>query len=43
MKWAGHVALRTEMRNSHKVFVGKPEGKWTFRRPRRRWKENIKR
>jgi hypothetical protein len=26
MRWAGHVACM-EMRNEHKVVVGKPEGK----------------
>ena len=25
----------------HKVFVGKPEGKRPFGRPRRRWEDNI--
>ena len=26
----------------HRVLVGKPEGKTTLRRPRRRWEDNIK-
>ena len=26
----------------YRVFVGKPEGKRTLRRPRRRWKDNVK-
>jgi hypothetical protein len=26
----------------HRVLVGKPEGKRSLRRPRRRWKENTK-
>ena len=26
----------------HRVVVGKPEGKRTFGRPRRRWEDNIK-
>jgi len=26
----------------HRVLVGKPEGKRTLGRPRRRWKDNIK-
>ena len=26
----------------HKVLVGKPEGKRTLGRPRRRWEDNIK-
>jgi hypothetical protein len=29
MRLAGHVALMREMRNSHKIFVGKAEGKIT--------------
>jgi hypothetical protein len=24
------------------MLVGKPEGKWPLRRPRRRWEDNIK-
>jgi hypothetical protein len=31
-----------EMRNAYKILVGKPEGKRPLRRPRRRWKDNIK-
>jgi ribosome biogenesis protein Nip4 len=27
----------------HRVLVGKPEGKRTLGRPRRRWEDNIKR
>ena len=30
------------MRGVHKVLVGKPEGKRTLGRPRRRWDDNIK-
>ena len=26
----------------HRVLVGKPEGKWSLGRPRRRWEDNIK-
>jgi hypothetical protein len=36
MKWAGNVTRMGEMRNVHKVFAGKPEGKtplgWSRRR-----------
>jgi hypothetical protein len=42
MRWAGHVAQTGEMRNEHKVFVGKPEGKRPHKRPRRRWEDNVK-
>jgi hypothetical protein len=41
MRWAGHVA-RMEYRGVHKVLVGKPEGKRSLGRPRRRWEDNIK-
>jgi hypothetical protein len=36
-RWTGHVARMGEMRNSYKIFVGKPEG-----RPRRRWEDNTR-
>ena len=42
MRWAGHVACMGEKRGAYRVLVGKPEGKRTLRRPRRRWKDNIK-
>jgi len=31
-----------ERRDVHRVLVGKPERKRPFRRPRRRWEDNIK-
>jgi hypothetical protein len=31
-----------EERGVHRVLVGKPDGKTPFRRPRRRWEDNIK-
>jgi len=31
-----------EMRNVHRILVGKPEGKRLLGRPRRRWEDNIK-
>jgi hypothetical protein len=36
MTWAGHVAGMGEKR------VGKPEGKRTLGRPRRKWVDNIR-
>jgi hypothetical protein len=42
MRWAGHVARVGEERAVHRVLVGKPEGKRTLGRPRRRWEDNIK-
>ena len=42
MRWAGHVARMGEDGVVHSVLVGKPEGKRSLRRPRRRWEDNIK-
>jgi len=38
---AGHVACMGEMVNAYHMLVGKPEGKVTFARPRRRWEVGI--
>jgi hypothetical protein len=38
IKWAG----RREMRNAHKILVGRPKVKRPLGRPRRIWKDNIK-
>jgi hypothetical protein len=37
-----HVARMAEKRNAYKILVGKPEGKRSLGRPRRRWVNNIK-
>jgi hypothetical protein len=42
MRWAGHVARMGEGRGVYRVLVGKPEGKRSLGRPRRRWEDNIK-
>jgi hypothetical protein len=42
MRWAGHVACLGETRDVYRVLVGKPEGKRSLVRPRRRWEDNIK-
>jgi hypothetical protein len=42
MRWAGHVARMGEDRKVYKVLVGKPEGKKTLGRPRRRWEDGIR-
>jgi hypothetical protein len=42
MSWAGHVTCMREMRNAYNILAGIYEGKRPFRRPRRRWKDNIK-
>jgi hypothetical protein len=31
-----------ENRNAHRILVGKPNGKISLGRPRRRWDDNIK-
>jgi hypothetical protein len=43
MKWAGHVLIVEETRNSHRVLVGgKPEVRRLLGRTKRRWEDNIK-
>jgi hypothetical protein len=42
MRWAGHVARIGEGRGVYRVLVGRPEGKRSLGRPRRRWEDNIK-
>jgi hypothetical protein len=36
MRWAGHFARIGEEKNVYRVLVGKPEGKRSVGRPRRR-------
>jgi PAS domain-containing protein len=42
MRLAGHVTRIEEKRNAYILLVGKPEGKRSLGRPRRRWMDNIK-
>ena len=42
MRLAGHVAHMGEERGAYRVLVGKPEGKRSLGRPRRRWVDNIR-
>ena len=42
MRWAGQVARMGEERGVYRVFVGKPEGKRSLVRPRRRCVDNIR-
>jgi hypothetical protein len=42
LRWAGHVARMGERRGAYRALVGKPEGRRTLERPRRRWEDNIK-
>jgi len=41
MRWAGHVARMGEGRSVYRILVGKPEGKRSLGRSRRRWVDNI--
>ena len=41
MRWAGHVARKGERRFAYRVLVGKPQGRRSLGRPRRRWEDNI--
>jgi len=42
MRWAGHVARMGGRRSVYRVVVWRPEGKRTFGKPGRRWKDNVK-
>jgi hypothetical protein len=42
MRWAGHVAGSSEVRDVYRVLVRRPESKRPLGRPRRRWEDNIK-
>jgi len=38
----GECSAYGERRGEYRVLVGKPEGKRTLGRPKRRWEDNIK-
>ena len=42
LRWGGHVARMEEGRSAFKMLTGKPTGKRSLRRPRRRWEDNIR-
>jgi hypothetical protein len=42
IRWTGHVALMGEVKNSQKIFYGKPEGRRQLGRPRRMLEYDIK-
>ena len=42
MRWAGHVARMGQEMGVYRVLVGKPEGRRSLGRPRRRWVDNIR-
>jgi hypothetical protein len=43
MRWAGHVVRMGEGRKVYRVLVGKSKGKRLYERPRRRWRDGIRR
>ena len=40
--WAGYVAKMEEGRSAFKILTGKPIGKRSLGKPRRRWEDNIR-
>jgi hypothetical protein len=42
MRWAEHVVRRRGMRNVYNIFIGKPDTKRLFGRPRSRQEDNIR-
>jgi hypothetical protein len=36
VRWAGHAARMAEKMNAYRILVGKPEGKGSLGRPRRK-------
>jgi hypothetical protein len=42
MRWAGHAASMGKGRGIYRVLVGRPKGKRSMGRPKRRWEDNIK-
>jgi hypothetical protein len=42
MRWVRHVARMDEKKNAYRLLVGKPEGKRSLGRPRRRLVDNMR-
>jgi hypothetical protein len=42
MRWIGHLERMGKKKNTHRILVGKPEGKRPLGRPKCRWGHNIK-
>ena len=42
LRWADHVGRMEEGRSVFKILSGKPTIKGSLRRPRSRWKDNIR-
>jgi hypothetical protein len=42
MRWTVYTARTGDIRSVYKILIGKPEGKRTLERPRRKWEDNIR-
>ena len=42
LRWVGHVVRIEEIRSAFKILTGKPTGKRSLGRPRRRWEDNVR-
>jgi len=42
MRWAGHAECFGEWKGVFRILFGKPEGKRSLGKPRRKWEDNIK-
>ena len=42
LRWTGHVARMEVGRSAFKMLTGKPTGKRSLGRPRRKWEYNIR-
>jgi hypothetical protein len=42
MEWAGHVTQMGKERGVNMILVGKPEGKKSLGKPRRKWEDDIR-
>jgi hypothetical protein len=42
MRWAGYVDPKGKKRNVYRILVGKPKGKRSVGRSRRRWVKILK-
>ena len=42
LRWADHVTWMEEGKSAFKILTGKPTGKRSLGRPRRRWEDNIR-
>ena len=42
LRWIGHVTRMEEGGSAFKILTGKPTGKRSLGKPRRRWEDNIR-